>query len=216
MSHNKLLFIGLPVLMLCVLVSAGVYGILRFRTKVSEASRVDVLVAARDLRAGEQIEERDIQVANLPVNTLPQGCIGDKSLALGHTVMLPVAKGDLICRRNLAVEDEHSFTQPDMRAVLVPANEIVGSTGLVKRGTHVDVLLSLEPRGRRERTITVLKNARVIALAQEPENNSVGLHQMASVFLLLSPDDAQKLARLRRHGKIRLSVLNGFPDDGSF
>jgi Flp pilus assembly protein CpaB len=101
-----------------------------------------------------------------------------------------------------------------MRAVLVRVSEIVGTTGFVQRDTHVDVLLRLEARGRREHTARVLKNVCVIGLAKEPENSSVGLCQMASVFLLLSPDDAQKLARLQPDGKIRLSVLHGFPGDG--
>src|SRR5690349_21859904 len=122
--------------------------------------------------------------------------------------MLPVMRGDVICPRNLAIEVEDDLARPDMRAVSVSVSGIVGSTGFVQRGAHVDVLLSGDPR--REHATTVLKNVCVIAMAQEPEHNSVGLSQMVSLFLLLSPDDAQKLARFERHGKIRLSVLDGF------
>ena len=204
MSHDRLT-ISLLALALFAHVSAGVYRTSHVRTNVSETPRADFVVATRDIVIGKRIEQGDVSLSKLPGNS-PAACFRDKSLVVGHRVILPISEGNPVCPSHLAIKDEDTFTwPPDMRAVSVAVGEIVGTTGFLEAGTHVDVLLSRTLKGRRERTTTVLKNVCEIVVAQVPSTGS--LRPSVSV-LLLSPDDAQKLARVRRRGEIRLSVLH--------
>jgi Flp pilus assembly protein CpaB len=208
MNHNRLFSIGLPVVTLCALVSAVVCGILQIKTKVSQPPQADVLVATRDLQAEEIITDADVRVGGVQITVIDPGCLRDKSFVVGHKVILPVAKGNAICAANLAIENEDFLRRwPDMRAVSVPISEIEGPTSFLQRGAHVDVLQ--DQRG--EQATTLFKNVCIVAIqAQEPEHDAVRLGPMPRVFLLFSPDDALKLARARRRGKIRLPVLHGF------
>jgi len=207
MNRRRLLVIGL--LALCTLVTVAVYRILHLGTRDSETSRVDVAVATRDLRPEERIGEGDIKIAQLPGNEIPPACFRDKSQVGGHQVILPISKGNIIRHSDLATTEESHFRWPDMRAVSVGVGEIVSTTGFLEPGTRVDVLLSRAPKGGRKRTTTVLKNVCEIVAAQGPSPGA--LRQSVSIFLLLSPDDAQKLAQVRQSGQIRLSVLQGLP-----
>ena len=210
MNHSRFFVTGLLALALCAFVTAGVYRILHIRTKDSETSRVDVVVATRDLRPEERIGEGDIKIAQLQRNDFPRACFRDKSLVVGHRVILPISEGNIICPSDLATEDEKNFTWPEMRAVSVAVGEIVGTTDSPEPGTHVDILLTRTLNGGRERTTTVLKNVCEIAVAKGPSTGR--LRQSVSVVLLLSPDDALKVAQARRRGEIRLSVLYGLPN----
>jgi Flp pilus assembly protein CpaB len=212
MNHSRFLVIGPLALALCAFVTAGVHHILHIRTKDSETSRVDVVVATHDLGPEERIGEEDIKIAiaKLQRNDFPLACFRDKSLVVGHRVILPISEGNIICPSDLATKDEKNFTWPEMRAVSVTVGEIVGTTDFPEAGTHVDILLTRTLNGGRERTTTVLKNACEIAVAEGPSTG--GLRQSVSVVLLLSPDHALKVAQGRRRGEIRLSVLFGLPN----
>src|SRR5205085_8895294 len=93
---------------------------------------------------------------------------------------------------------------PGMRALSVKVNEVIGVAGFVVPGTRVDVMLTGSPSGSGgERTTTVLEDIAVIASGQRLERSLAGEAQTAPVItLLVSPDDAQKLALAQSQGKI--------------
>ena len=203
------LTISLLVLGLCAFVGASAYRALRIRTRIFETLRVDVVVATRDIRIGERIEQGDVRLAELPGN-FPVACFRDKSLVVWHRLILPILEGNVVCPNHLAIEEQDTFTwPPNMRAVSVAIGEIVGTTDLLRPGTRVDVLLSTHPYGRRERSATLLKSVCEILVTSGPKKSPGGLRQIFAV-LLLSPEDAQKLSRARRRGQIGLSVLDEF------
>ncbi len=92
------------------------------------------------------------------------------------------------------------------RGVIVP----IAQGEFVVPGTRVDVLLTGSPSGSGgERTTTVLEDIAVIASGQRLERSLAGEAQTAPVItLLVSPDDAQKLALAQSQGKIQLSLRN--------
>jgi pilus assembly protein CpaB len=74
----------------------------------------------------------------------------------------------------------------------------------------VDVLLTGNPTGSGEQqTTTVLENVAVVATGPNLERNTNGEAQTSpDVTLLVSPDDAQKLALASSQGKIQLALRN--------
>src|SRR5262249_60171002 len=102
---------------------------------------------------------------------------------------------------------------PGMRALSVAVNDVVGVAGFVMPGTMVDVLVTGKvPGGRGTEdsvTRTILENVRVLAAGQKIEQDREGKPQTVPVItLLVSPEDAGKLAMASTEGKIQLALRN--------
>src|SRR2546428_7341346 len=214
MNRSRLLLIGIVALALGAFVSFTVYRNLQSRTGSDTAPGVDVVIAAGDIQVGAKIEDKDVKVVRFPSGDLPPSCFHLKSSVVGRGVVLPIAKGEFVLPLKLAGENAGyglpSLIPPGMRAVSVRVNEVVSVAGFVLPGTRVDVLLTGNPSGAGgERTTTVLEDIAVIASGQRLERSVAGEAQTAPVItLLVSPDDAQKLALAQSQGKIQLSLRN--------
>jgi pilus assembly protein CpaB len=96
----------------------------------------------------------------------------------------------------------------------VAVNEVVGVAGFVTPGTMVDVLVTGKVEGGTrggEDTITrtILENVRVLAAGQKIEQDREGKPQTVPVItLLVSPEDAGRLAMASTEGKIQLALRN--------
>jgi pilus assembly protein CpaB len=102
-----------------------------------------------------------------------------------------------------------SMIPPGMRAVSVRVNDVVSVAGFVQPGTRVDVLATGNGTGNDRQTTTVLENVAVIAVGKSLDRNASADGQTAPVItLLVSPDDAQKLALVSQEGRIQLSLRN--------
>jgi pilus assembly protein CpaB len=100
-----------------------------------------------------------------------------------------------------------------MRAVSVAVNDVVAVAGFALPGTMVDVLVtgSMEGRGGSSQTITrtILENVRVLAAGQKIEQDKDGKPQTVPVItLLVTPDEANKLAMASTEGRIQLALRN--------
>ena len=58
--------------------------------------RVDVVIAATDLGAGRKIMDKDITVTEAGVSTVTPDMPRKSSQVVGHTIKVPIAKGQLI------------------------------------------------------------------------------------------------------------------------
>ncbi len=214
MNRTRLLMIGVLALALGFLVSVYVYKNLQSKSGVPSDPGIDVIVAADDLQVGARVEEHDIKIIRIPTADLPSGAPRRRSDVLGHGVIIPITKGEFILPTKLAGENAGSglpsLIPPGMRAVSVKVNEVVSVAGFVTAGTRVDVLLTGTPNGGSEpQTTTVLQNVAVLAAGSKLERNQNGEPINTPVItLLVSPDDAQRLALAQSEGKIQLALRN--------
>jgi pilus assembly protein CpaB len=194
------------------LLGSVVYRALQSRTGGDGPPGVEVVVAANDVPVGAKIEDKDVKVLRYPSADLPPNCFHLKSSVVGRGAILPIARGEFFLPSKLAGENGGSgmpsLIPPGMRAISVRVNEVIGVAGFVVPGTRVDVLLTDSPSGAPDqRTTTVLENVAVIATRQKLERNTVGEPLVTPVItLLVSPDDAQKLALAQAQGKIQLAL----------
>ena len=146
----------------------------------------------------------DIQGTSRP-DLPPAGCRLDKAQLIGRRVIVPIRKAEVICLSALASDqDEPSFTAFAMRAVWVSINKVERGKSL-QAGTRIDVLAQ-SPRSRNQTKIQPFrKNLLVLAVGQESPGSSHGEGSIVPVALLVSPDDAQKLATAGRHCRLLLS-----------
>jgi pilus assembly protein CpaB len=214
MNRTRLLMIGVLALALGFFASVSVYKNLQSKSGGPTIPGVEVIVAAEDLQVGSRIEEHDIKIVRIPASELPPSAPRRKSDVLGHGVIIPISKGEFILPTQLAGENAGSglpsLIPPGMRAVSVRVNEVVSVAGFVTPGTRVDVLLTGTPVGGAEpQTTTVLQNVAVLASGHTLERTATGEAQNTPVItLLVSPDDAQRLALASTEGHIQLALRN--------
>lgn len=214
MNRTRLLMIGFVALALAAFVSFTVYRRLNAPGAANVPPADNIVIAATNISLGAKIEDKDVKVVQLPAADLPPRHFRQKSQVLGRGVIVPIAQGEFVLPEKLAGENAGSglpaLIPTGMRAVSVRVNEVIGVAGFVVPGTRVDVLLTGSPSGSSgERTTTVLENVAVIASGQRLERSIAGEAQTAPVItLLVSPDDAQKLALAQSEGKIQLSLRN--------
>jgi len=214
MNRTRLLMIGFVALALAAFVSFTVYRRLNAPGAANVPPGDNIIIAAADISLGAKIEDKDVKVVQLPAADLPPRHFRQKSQVLGRGVIVPIAQGEYVLPEKLAGENAGyglpALIPTGMRAVSVRVNEVIGVAGFVVPGTRVDVLLTGSPSGSGgERTTTVLEDIAVIASGQRLERSVAGEAQTAPVItLLVSPDDAQKLALAQSQGKIQLSLRN--------
>ncbi len=215
MNRSRLLMIGGLALAVGLLVSYSVYSRLRFSAGSNNTERaVGVVVAANDIQVGIKLADHDVGMVTIPQSAVPPGFFSDKSKVLGRGAILPISKGEFILPSKLAAVNAGgglpSLIPPGMRAVSVRVNDVVSVAGFVQPGTRVDVLATgNEGGGGGRQTTTVLENVAVIAVGKSLDRSASTDAQTAPVItLLVSPDDAQKLALVSQEGRIQLSLRN--------
>jgi pilus assembly protein CpaB len=214
MNRSRLLMIGGLALAVGLLVSFTVYNRLRnFAGSNSNERGVPVVVAADDIQVGAKLETHDVKVVTLPQSAVPPGAFSAPSKVLGRGAILPVSKGEFILPNKLAALNAGaglpSMIPPGMRAVSVRVNDVVSVAGFVQPGTRVDVLATGNQGGSERQTVTVLENVAVIAVGGSLLERLAGGEASAPVItLLVSPDDAQKLALASQEGRIQLALRN--------
>jgi len=215
MNRTRLLFIGFLALALGLLASIWAYRQLQQRSGGAHGGMQEVAVAATDISVGTRIQDKDVRMVQVPIDATPPGAFGSTKRLLGRGAVLPIAQGEFfISGKNLASENAGSglpsMIPSGMRAVSVRVND--GSTvgGFVQPGTRVDVLLTGTSGSGEAQTMTVLKNVAVLANGTRLDRNSAAGESQNSplITLLVSPDDAQRLALATAQGKIQLALRN--------
>ena len=215
MNRSRLLMIGGLALAVGLLVAFSVYNKLRTSPGSNSSERaVRVVVAADDVLVGVKLDAHDVRVITLPESAAPPGAFSDPAKVVGRGAILPISKGDFILTSKLAALNAGgglpSLIPPGMRAVSVRVNDVVSVAGFVQPGTRVDVLATGNEAGSGGRqTTTVLENVAVIAVGKSLDrSNSTDAQTAPVITLLVSPDDAQKLALISQEGRIQLSLRN--------
>ncbi len=215
MNRTRLVFIATLALALGAFASAMAYRTLQSHIANGRVSTEDVVVATTDIAVGTRIQDKDVRVVQIPTDAVPPGSVRQTKRVVGRGVVLPIVRGEFILPGKLAAENAGSglpsMIPPGMRAVSVRVNDTSSVAGFVLPGTRVDVLMTGNPTGSGEsQTITVLKNVAVLANGQKLDRNLLsGEAQTAPVItLLVSPDDAQRLALATNQGRIQLALRN--------
>ncbi len=218
MNQNRML-IGLGVSVVIALLLAT-YVTRRFKEASAPKSLVtqQIVVAAVPLQLGARLDSRNLRLMPWPAGEPVAGKFTRIEDCENRALLTPVAENELILESKLAPKEAGaglSATIPEgMRALSVAVNEVIGVAGFVIPGTMVDVLVTgrlvgTNHGGSENITRTILENVRVLAAGQKIEVDREGKPQTVPVItLLVSPDDAGKLAMASTEGKIQLALRN--------
>jgi Flp pilus assembly protein CpaB len=166
---------------------------------------VDMVVASHDLQAGTRLSEPDLTLMKVRATEAPSHAFGDTSAIVGRAMLLSVSKGMAIVPYEVGGYGD-PIPRLGMRAVRV---ELAGSPEpmpTVRNYAHVDVTIIWKLSGR-NRPTTVLKDVTVLAAGWESASDPGRAAEI--VTLLLSPEDAAKIARAKSEGRILVRNREG-------
>ena len=215
MNRTRLVFIGILALALGLFASALTYKALQQRT-AGPAELEPVVVAAIEIPVGTRLQEKDVRLVGLPAEAVPPGSFHHVKDVKDRGVIAPIGPGEFILAgRNLASLNAGaglpSMIPSGMRAVSVRVTDISSVGGFVAPGTRVDVLMTGNPGSGEAQTVTVLKNVAVLANGSRMDKSAFGGETVTNspvITLLVSPDDAERLALASAQGKIQLALRN--------
>ena len=175
------------------------------------------VAAAVPLAAGEVLKAEKLKYVDWPVSFPLQGTYLKRKDLVGRSVLYPIAAGEPILKRDLAMPGMGLTVKiPDgMRAVALRSNEVVGVAGFLFPGSHVDVLVTYRTgRSPEPSTAAVLQDAKVLAAGHEVEPDPNGKPATVNVVtLLMKPEDAERVVLASTQGSIHF-VLRNSSDSG--
>jgi pilus assembly protein CpaB len=218
MNQNRMI-LGLAVaVLLAFLLSSFVYRQFKQASNVKPVVTQHIVVAAAPLQLGTLVDASNLRLIPWPAEQPVAGMFTRIEDCANRALITPVAANELILDSKLASKASGgglSATIPEgMRALSVAVNDVVAVAGFVMPGTMVDVLVTGKVSGGAKGgedsiTRTILENVRVLAAGQKIEQDREGKPQTVPVItLLVSPEDAAKLAMASTEGKIQLALRN--------
>ena len=216
----------LMVLVIAVLtgggLAAGTYSYLRnVPVKTVSVPTTKVVVARADLALGSELDQDDLAVIEWPQAAVPEGVISDTSEVVGRGLIASVVKNEPILTSKLASKDAGSGLPPIIprgkRAVSVQVDEVISVAGYVLPGTMVDVLATQSPTTRPEDMTSKVVLTQVPVLTAgtrlEQDQKDGKPVQVTVVTLLVTPEEAERLALASSEGKINLALRNPLDQD---
>lgn len=225
MNNIRKLLIGVVL----ALVIAGAFTLIVY--KKIQAGHIDTIkqtttwkyiATTRDVAAGERVTADMITTVDWSSNLPVEGAITASEKAIGRVVPFPVSRGMVLTENALASSDSAiglSTKIPDgMRAIGILTDQVADFSGFLFPGSHVDILMttkSAAPLGMPQNsdhdgTIVVLENVSVLATGKQMLPDPTGKPtEVPVVTLLVTPDDARKIALAQQKGVVHLALRNG-------
>lgn len=199
--------------------AASSYGIYRALTSIPvrqvEVATARTVVAAHNMPMGARLTADDVKLVDWPEKTPVSGGFGQVELVVDRGLIEAVSENEPVVDSKLAPAGAGAGLPPSippgMRAMSVKVNEVVGVAGFVVPGTRVDVL-ALMHLGNEMTTKTVVSNVQVLTAGtrydQEKARKDGKPIPSTVVTLLVSPDDAQRVALAQGEGQVMLALRN--------
>jgi pilus assembly protein CpaB len=218
MNQNRMI-VGLAIaLVVAFVLSTVVYKQFQKASAVKPVDTEHVVVAASAMPLGTRVDASNLKLISWPAGQPVAGVFNSIDQAANRALITPVAANEMILDSKLAPKEAGAglpaVIPEGMRAMSVAVNDVIGVAGFVTPGTKVDVLVTGKLVGANhteEDTITrtILENVGVLAAGQKIEQDREGKPQTVPVItLLVSPEDAARLAMASTQGKIQLALRN--------
>ena len=177
----------------------------------------EVVVAKVDLPWGTKLTPEMLQVVNYPAGALPEGYyknvddLKDSVLLHNLTMNEPILRSKLASGKDVGT-GVAAVTDPTKRAMSVKVDEVIGVSGFIKPGDHVDVMVTIEPDSKSQNPVAkmILGNLKVLAAGMQFEKNGNEKDPKPVQVMTLEVDieEAEKLALASTQGKLRLALRN--------
>ncbi len=186
------------------------------RPAAQSGGELHYVAAAQNLQAGDVLTPSSLKLVAWPSSVPLEGSYPKPEDLNGRIVLYPLAAGEPIIERQLAAPGSSAglaMKIPDgMRAISLRSDPVVGVSGFLLPGTHVDVVVNYRLVGSQDNvTLTVLQDAEIIAVGQKMEPDPTGKPTTTDVVtLLVTPQDAEKAVQASTQGSsVHFVLRNG-------
>ncbi len=206
--------VGIAVLVAGI-ASFGVYqAIRRMPVREVEVRSLYQVVAAHDMPMGTMVTKDYVKLVPWPASAPVDKGFTTIESVLNRGLITPVVANEPLTEYKLAPIESGAGLPPSipegMRAVSLKVNEVIGVAGFVVPGTRVDVLVTLK---RNDDSISraVVSDVQVLTAGTRYDQQKARDGQpipTSVVTLLVSPDDAERVALAANEGQITLTLRN--------
>jgi len=177
----------------------------KINSKGMPPEMIRVLVAVQDIPIDTKIDQAQLKVVEMPPASVPAGYETSPEKILGRRVKEPIYQGEPILARRLLTDSDANLLSvtltPGKRALAVKVDDIIGVSGFILPGSHVDVIASGGGQGTR----TVLQDIKVLTVGQALKAEG-GTLRVGSVTLEVDPRQAEILTAATLNGSVRLAL----------
>jgi pilus assembly protein CpaB len=170
-----------------------------------------VVLASMEIPYGTKIEGRHVKVITVPNGTPLGNHFSNVAEIEGLIATQRALSGEVLLKERFTKAGSGStlaaLIKPDMRAVTVRVDDVVGVAGFLLPGNHVDIVAARKVDDRAT-TETVLMNINVLAVDQTTSNDKNEPVVVRAVTLEMTPQEAEILVKAREEGRIQLTLRN--------
>ncbi|MCM2276615.1 MAG: Flp pilus assembly protein CpaB [Oligoflexia bacterium] len=188
--NNKALTLSIFMAIVAVFFVESYVSSIEEETKRKFGTEVMVVVAKKDIKEMDTVNETMIETKLIPKRFLEpsaihfEGAKEDKDFArsmrelVGTVAVVPIKKGEQISFNKISDPSLRTGLAPQIapgkRAMAIPVNEVSAVGKLVKPGDRVDVIAIVDPGGGKDQKIskTVLQDVVVLAVGKSVTNNA--------------------------------------------
>jgi pilus assembly protein CpaB len=193
----------------------GVYlAITRIPVRTVEIATRHAVVAAKAMTMGTRLTRESVKLVDWPAKTPLRGGFSDIETVVDRGLLASVVENEPLIESKLAPREAGAGLPPSipagMRAMSVKVNEVIGVAGFVVPGTRVDVVVVIRQRDDSMSRV-VVGNVQVLTAGTKiDQENSKDAKPIPStvVTLLVSPQDAERIALAQSEGQIMLALRN--------
>lgn len=176
-----------------------------------------VVVAKVAIPVGTKIIAEQVMAVQFSKESTPDGVFESVEKLVGRVAVVNIAPREPVTESRLAPEGTAgglSAVIPEgYRAMTVKVDDVVGISGFIMPGTLVDVVVVITPNDTSNQdpiSKIVLQSIKVLANGQnidKPESEREA-NSVKAVTLLVTPEQAEKLALASSEGKLQLVMRN--------
>lgn len=212
--NRTLIVVGLAVVL------AGLASYLVYRAiqsiPVREVTVVErqTVTATTQIQPGQIITPELVRLTPWPAEAPVPGSFERIEDAVGRSAIDQIFPNEPVTETKLAPIGAGAGLRPlipeGMLAVALRSNDLVGVSGFVLPGARVDLIAIADPDDRGELSKIVLTNIEVLAVEKDtsvpPEEAARSVN---FITVLVTPEDAERLALAQSLGQIQLALRNG-------
>ena len=213
--RNRTMLVLLVAVGLAALATYGVFRTIKsIPVRQVEVATKYVVVAAENMPLGTRIAKEQVKAVGWPAATPLDGSFDSVDAVVGRGLIEALAVNEPLTERKLAPKEAGAGLSPSipagMRALSVKVNDVIGVAGFAVPGARVDVVVVIKDRENSMARV-VVSNLQVLTAGTkyDIEQAKDGKPMPSNVVtLLVSPDDAERIALAQTEGSITLVLRN--------
>ncbi len=175
---------------------------------------IQVMVAAQPISQGQTIGMEHLKMVDMPANYVPTDVLLQPSQVVNRVPRERILASEFIRPERLADASGGvglpALVPRGMRAISIDITGGSAVSGFLDPGNYVDVLVTFSSDQVLAETVTLLQAVTVLAVESRIGQNTRANNDRSrpSVTLVMSPEQAEKLAHAMLKGQVTLSLRN--------